>query len=137
RLRVQLEPLEDRLVLSTNPIVLENQLAGTPSSVWGISGAGDPSIQGFAADMSVNHGQTINFKIDDKANAPYHIDLYRMGYYQGNGARLVATLAAAQVLKQVQPHALTDNATGLVDAGNWAVSASWAVPASATSGIYF
>ena len=28
-------------------------------------------------------------------------------------------------------------ATGLIDCGNWAVSASWAVPATATSGIYF
>ena len=27
--------------------------------------------------------------------------------------------------------------TGLVDAGNWAVSASWDVPADAVSGIYF
>ena len=28
-------------------------------------------------------------------------------------------------------------ATGLIDCGNWAQSASWAVPADATSGIYF
>jgi N,N-dimethylformamidase beta subunit-like protein len=27
--------------------------------------------------------------------------------------------------------------TGLVDCGNWAPSAVWAVPGSATSGIYF
>src|SRR6266542_3151732 len=28
-------------------------------------------------------------------------------------------------------------ALGLVDCGNWAVSASWAVPSTAVSGIYF
>ncbi len=39
-------------------------------------------------------------------------------------------------LPQVQPAPLTDAATGLVDCGNWAVSASWAVPATAVSGIY-
>src|SRR5262249_56952124 len=32
---------------------------------------------------------------------------------------------------------LTNAPTGLVDAGNWAVSASWAVPLTATSGLYF
>jgi hypothetical protein len=134
--RLRLEALEDRTLLSANPIVAENLLPGTPQSVWGVSGGGDPSILGFATDVSVNHGQTISFKIDDYANAPYHIDIYRLGYYQGNGARLVTTLSQSQVLQQVQPAPLTDNATGLVDAGNWSVSASWAVPAAAVSGIY-
>jgi hypothetical protein len=128
--------LEDRNLLSVNPIVAENQLPGTPESVWQVSGAGTPSIQGFATDISVNHGQTESFKINDLQNAPYHIDIYRMGYYQGNGARLVATVPASQVLKQVQPAPLTDASTGLVDAGNWSVSASWAVPSTAVSGIY-
>src|SRR5207248_5179264 len=113
-----------------------NQLLGTPESVWSV-GDGDASIQGFATDMSVNHGQTISFKVNDSAGAAYHIDIYRLGYYQGNGARLVTTISSAQTLQQVQPSPLTDQATGLVDAGNWAVSASWAVPATAVSGLYF
>lgn len=137
RARLNVEALEARDVPAVNPIVTENQLAGTPQSTWGVSGAGDSTIQGFATDISVNHGQTVSFKINDSANKPYHIDIYRMGYYQGNGARLITTIPNAQVLKQVQPNPLTDTATGLVDAGNWAVSASWAVPAAATSGLYF
>src|SRR5438477_5179245 len=60
-----------------------------------------------------------------------------MGYYGGAGARLVATIPSSQTLRQVQPSPLTDPSTGLVDAGNWAVSASWAVPAAAASGLYF
>jgi hypothetical protein len=40
-------------------------------------------------------------------------------------------------LPQSQPACLNDSATGLIDCGNWAVSASWSVPATATSGIYF
>src|SRR3954454_7759 len=88
RIRPRLEFLEDRTLFAVNPIVAENQLPGTPSTVWSITGAGDSSIQGFATDISVNHGNTINFKINDTSRAPYHIDIYRMGYYQGNGARL-------------------------------------------------
>ena len=37
--------------------------------------------------MSVNKGQTIRFKVKTTATN-YHIDIYRLGYYQGNGARL-------------------------------------------------
>jgi VCBS repeat-containing protein len=118
---------------ATNPIALENQKPGNPESEWGIDGAGDSNIEGFATDISVNHGTTISFKINtDSSN--YRIDIYRLGYYDGMGARKVATIQHTGV--QDQPAPLHDDATGLVDAGNWAVSASWDVPADAVSGVY-
>src|SRR6185295_2765430 len=74
----------------SNPIVAENAFTGTTDN-WDINGSGDPTIQGFATDISVNTGQTVNFKIQtDSAN--YEIRIYRLGYYDGVGARLVATL---------------------------------------------
>jgi hypothetical protein len=131
-----LEPLERRALLSLT-IAQENTLPGTPASTWDVSGSGDTTIQGFATDISANEGQTISFKINDTKSAPYHIDIYRVGYYQGNGARLVATIPSTQTQRQVQPAPLKDLTTGLVDCGNWSVSASWVVPADATSGVYF
>ena len=119
-----------------NAIVAENCLPGTPQSQWDISGAGDSSIQGFTTDISVNRGQTVAFKIDTNATN-YKLDIYRLGYYGGAGARLVTTITPSVALPQSQPACITDSATALIDCGNWAVSASWAVPASATSGIYF
>ncbi len=119
-----------------NAIVAENCLAGTPASTWDIVGVGDTSLQGFANDISVNRGSTISFKVNTNATA-YRLDIYRMGYYGGQGARLVTTVNPSAALPQSQPTCLTDNTTGLVDCGNWGVSASWAVPASAASGIYF
>ena len=119
-----------------NPIVCENSRAGNPASEWDVSGAGDPSIQGFATDISVNRGETVRFKISTPSTA-YRLDIYRMGYYQGNGARKVATVQPSAALPQTQPACLKDDTTRLLDCGNWAVSASWSVPASATSGIYF
>lgn len=118
-----------------NPIVCENQKAGDPSSVWDINGSGDPSIQGFATNISVTPGQTQSFKIDT-TSSNYTIPIYRMGYYGGMGARKVATISPL-VAPQNQPNCLTDASTGLVDCGNWAVSANWTVPADAVSGIYF
>ena len=96
----------------------------------------DPSIQGFGDNISVNVGQTINFKIDTNATS-YHLDIYRMGYYQGNGARLITTIQPSVTLPQTQPNCLTNSSLGLYDCGNWAVSASWTVPTTAVSGIYF
>src|SRR3989442_10244776 len=121
-------------VSPVNEIVAENCQPGNPASEWDISGAGDSTIQGFATDISVNRGQTVNFKVKTPANN-YRRDIYRMGYYGGNGARKVATLQVS--LPQTQPSCLTNTTTGLIDCGNWAESASWAVPANATSGIYF
>jgi hypothetical protein len=118
---------------ATNVIVLENQKQGNPESEWGIDGAGSTNIEGFATDISVDNGKTINFKINtDSSN--YRIDIYRLGYYGGMGARKVDSIQHTGL--QSQPDPLRNAATGTVDAGNWAVSASWAVPGDAVSGVY-
>jgi uncharacterized protein YjdB len=116
-----------------NAIEAENCLPGVAQSTWDVSGSGDSTIQGFATDISVNKGTAINFKVNTPASA-WHLDIYRMGYYGGNGARLITTVNSSA--PQNQPACLT-NSTGLIDCGNWAVSASWTVPATAVSGIYF
>src|SRR6266852_1885113 len=65
----------------TNPIAAENAQTGTLDN-WDVAGAGDPTIQGFATDISVNTGQTVDFKIQtDSTN--FKIDIYRLGYYGG------------------------------------------------------
>ncbi len=130
------ELLEVRHLLAANAIVTENLLPGSPASEWDIVGNGDLSIQGYATDISVDQGGTVEFKIDSQDLAPYRVDIYRIGYYGGDGARKVDTIPAAQTLALAQPAAIVDPATGVVDAGNWLVTASWDVPASATSGVY-
>jgi len=120
----------------TNPVACENTKPGSPSSEWDVSGAGSASIQGFATSMSVDQGQPISFKVDTDATA-YHLDIYRMGYYGGQGARKVATVQPLAVLPQLQPECLFQAVTGLVDCGNWSLSATWTVPSDAVSGIYF
>ncbi len=121
----------------SNPVACENQLPGTPQSQWDVSAGDGTTIQGFADPFSVNVGDSINFKIESPATA-YTIDIYRMGYYGGDGARLIASITNPNIsLSQHQPACSTNTATGLVDCGNWSVSATWAVPATAVSGVYF
>ncbi len=118
-----------------NKITCENSKPGTPQSQWDINGAGDSDIQGFATDISVNVGKKIDFKIDTNARA-YTIDIYRTGYYGGDGARKIASVSPSATLPQSQPQCITDTTTYLYDCGNWAVSASWTVPSDAVSGVY-
>lgn len=116
-------------------VVCENARPGTPPSTWDINGIGDASIQGFATSMSVNLGQRVDFKIDTDASR-YTVEVYRLGWYGGDGARLVSTVSPSAPLPQDQPACLTDPTVQLVDCGNWAVSASWQVPTDAVSGVY-
>ena len=85
-----------------NEIVVENCRPGNPASEWDVAGAGDPGIQGFATDISVAQGGTVRFKVDTTAS-DYRLDIYRMGYYGGAGARLVATVQPSVALPQSQP----------------------------------
>ncbi|MES2689418.1 MAG: N,N-dimethylformamidase beta subunit family domain-containing protein [Bacteroidota bacterium] len=66
----------------------------------------------------------------------YTIAIYRIGYYQGHGARFKGNGVITAALPQSQPADLYDTATGLTECSNWAVSGYWAVPANAVSGIY-
>ncbi len=115
-----------------SPIVCENSKPGSPESEWQVSGAGDAGLQGFATQFSLTPGQTEQFKIKTTASA-YTIDIYRLGWYGGNGARKWGSVTP---VARNQPNCLTDPSTNMVDCGNWAVSASWTVPSDAVSGVY-
>ena len=84
--------------------------------------------------MSVNHGSTVQFKVDVNPAGLFHLDIYRIGYYNGAGARRVASIENQAGIKQLG--CVSDVATGLVDCGNWTVSAEWNMPADAVSGVY-
>jgi hypothetical protein len=121
--------------LAQNPIVTENDLPGSPPSEWDVSGAGDANIQGYATDISIDQGETVYFKVKTDAT-DYKLDIYRLGYYDGDGARFIATVEPTATLPQVQPTCDFEPVTKLLDCGNWEESAHWDVPISAVSGVY-
>ena len=122
----------------SNPIVCENSKPGSPKSDWFSPNAyGD--IKGFTTKESVQAGDTLQFKVQSKV--PYHIEIYRLGWYGGDGAREISTAAQAAVTYPASftsgPASCTTKAsTGLVDCGNWPVTANWTVPSDAVSGLY-
>ncbi|GAB3493916.1 DUF4082 domain-containing protein [Amycolatopsis cihanbeyliensis] len=114
-----------------NPVACENTRPGTQN--WMVEGL-DDSIAGFTTDISTAPGGRVDFKI--KTSAPsIRVDIFRLGYYGGTGARHVDSVL--RNTPQIQPDCLLVAETGMTDCGNWAVTAGWDVPADAVSGIYY
>ncbi|MEU2052206.1 DUF4082 domain-containing protein [Streptomyces bungoensis] len=122
----------------SNPVVCENSKPGSPKSDWFSPNAyGD--IKGFTTKESVQAGDTVQFKVQSKTS--YHIQIYRLGWYGGDGAREMTTAAQAAVTYPANyatkpAGCTTKSTTGLVDCGNWPVTATWTVPSDAVSGLY-
>ena len=119
-----------------NKIMQENAIVEgrADMSYWDVSHSTE--IEGFATDMSVNAGTRVDFKINVNggAGSDYMVEIFRLGYYGGSGAREVAEWTNTNAT--VQPDALVDASRGMVDAGNWSVTDGWNVPADAVSGVY-
>jgi methionine-rich copper-binding protein CopC len=112
-------------------VACENDQAGTPD--WQVQGP-DDTIAGYTTDISTTPGSHVTFKIKTTAPA-YQVDIYRLGYYRGAGARLVGTVK--RLTSQSQPTCLSEPAIAFTDCGNWADSVSWNVPSNAVSGLYY
>jgi hypothetical protein len=125
------------LMAATNPIVLENEQPGTTQ--WNIYQNGrvandiGKQIKGYASATSVNKGSSITFYVTVSPAQNYTINVYRMGWYQGLGGRLMQSLgpiAGAQ-----QPACPTDATTGLIQCA-WGAGATITVPTTWTTGVY-
>jgi N,N-dimethylformamidase beta subunit-like protein len=92
-------------------IAIENRKPGTPD--WEIAApALHREIEGYASKTSVNGGDAIDLFVNTTAPR-YTIDLFRMGWYDGAGARRVAGAIVRDAVAQPQP--TIDAATGLVE----------------------
>src|SRR5438552_2358219 len=118
----------------SNPIVIENQQPGT--SQWFISLIGTDAvgqIKGYASATSVNKGENITFYVSVNPAQSYTIDVYRMGWYQGLGGRLMQHVGPLNGVRQ--PTCPTNATTGMMEC-NWTVSYTLATQTSWTSGVY-
>jgi hypothetical protein len=112
-------------------IAEENALAGDPLPT--IAGAGSTStLHGFAREFSIQAGETQEFSCHGTTASA--IDIYRVGYYGGDGARLVDTVANTGT-SQASPTTIANSNSATTCTG-WSVTAEWDVPADATSGLY-
>src|SRR6266480_3724187 len=121
-----------------SPIVLENQQPGSGNwQMWlrGIPPADDAvkQIKGYASATSVNKGDSITFYVTVTPAQQYTMDVYRMGWYQGLGGRLLQSIGPLQGV--AQPACPVDAVTGLIEC-DWTASYTLAVPPNWTSGVF-
>jgi hypothetical protein len=109
------EPLVVTIIVTTaNQVALENQLPGT--SAWRLTNPAESrQIEGFASATSVNRGDTIALFVNTAA-ATFTLEVFRMGWYQGQGARSV--FGPVTVNGTAQAAAPGPDGNGLVDV-NW------------------
>ena len=118
----------------SSAIEIENQQPGT--SEWRLSRRGTDAvgqIKGYAAATSVNKGESITFHVSTNPAQTYTIDVYRIGWYQGLGGRLMQHIGPLDGIQQ--PTCPTDATTGMIEC-NWTPAYTLATQTSWTSGIY-
>lgn len=125
--------------LALNAIQKENLLPGTPD--WLISHpapqdatnyTADKSIEGYASATSIANGQTIHFAVNT-VTSTFNADIYRLGWYQGTGGRLMQSIANIAGSSYSVP--APDPQTGLVEA-KWPWAFAIKIPSNWVSGTY-
>ncbi len=130
-----------------NPIIHENSQSGTTD--WKIPDGKEAStqIQAYASMRSVAPGQSLTFYVStQKAGTHYTLDIFRIGWYQGTGGRLL--MSVNNLIGQAQGYfdtattklvkctsCFVDRKTGLVEA-RWHSSYTLTVPPTWVTGIY-
>ena len=101
--RKRTSTLPDGVVVPTSAAILaENARTGHAWWVTTPQNAGD--IEGFASRVSARVGDDVTLFVSTKA-PQFHVEAYRMGYYQGIGARLVWQSAEVAGIRQPSPDA--------------------------------
>src|SRR5690348_4719884 len=84
---------QSQTAVPNNPIAKENVQQG--SSGWQIPDdlAATSQIQAYASTTSVAPGQPITFYVSTQNNGTtYKLDIYRLGWYNGLGGRLITSM---------------------------------------------
>jgi hypothetical protein len=91
-----------------------------------------PWIEGYCSKQSVKAGETIDLMISTDPPRPFNVEVFRMGYYEGLGARLMTTIGPLEGQAQPVPE------TGAKDLHEcrWEPSASLTIPEDWVSGVY-
>lgn len=120
-----------------NIIQKENQRAG--STDWQLtrpqitSGTNrSHAIEGYCSQLSYCAGEELVVYVSTKPERPYNLDLYRLGYYAGTGARKV--LSVQNLLGKQQPEPMTGPSE--LRYCRWSPAFRMPIPEEWVSGVY-
>jgi hypothetical protein len=118
-----------------NSIQEENSLPGTSEGVVPVAATGR-SIEGYASEVSALPGDTLHFHVSTNPAAPYRVEVYRLGWYAGAGARLIGCSPSCGGTNMGQPQPIPAPDSGAPLRAGWPVTDTFVLPPSATSGYY-
>jgi hypothetical protein len=121
---------------AANLVQQENAQPGTAG--WARPLAPSQEIEGYAGADSAQPGDQVDLHVRSGPATRYRVEVYRLGWYDGIGARQVLCVPDCQSDRgpSAQPAApAPDPRTGVVDAG-WATSDSFTVGDDWVSGYY-
>jgi hypothetical protein len=108
----------------------ENDKPGTLA--WKIPPGTPKGISGYADHVSAEVGDTVTLYVDTKADT-FHAEAYRLGWYHGDGGRLIWESNEAAGMNQPKPTMTVD--TSMVEA-DWTPSMSISVTPAWVEGSY-
>jgi len=118
-------------------IVRENKLPG--STDWQLTrvrvdgdGFRSPWIEGYCSRQSVSAGETVDIMVSCAPARDFQLEVFRMGYYGGRGARLMKTYDRITGKTQPTPNPGEKNLHECV----WQPSVSLMIPEDWISGVY-
>lgn len=120
-----------------NPIVTENQKSG--SRDWQLTrvrvdkdGFRSPWIEGYCSRQSVSAGESLDIMVSSNPARDFQLEIFRMGYYGGRGARLMKTYDHIEGITQPTPEPGGKN----LHECRWKPSVSLTIPKAWLSGVY-
>lgn len=118
-------------------IAAENEKPG--STDWQLTrirvdrdGFRSPWIEGYCSKQSVKAGETIEIKVSTDPPVPFEIEIFRMGYYDGLGARKMTTLGPFEGEAQPTPEPGEKN----LHECKWKTTTTLTIPDDWVSGVY-
>jgi DNA-binding beta-propeller fold protein YncE len=115
-----------------SPITIENRLPGSDAYQLTKPALGG-EVEGYASSTSVTAGDALQVFVNVSRAQGVRCDVYRIGHYQGLGARLVSVAVSVPVAPQPAPAILPT--TGLIEC-QWQSAFDLLVDASWLTGYY-
>lgn len=91
-----------------------------------------PWIEGYCSRQSVRAGESIDIKVSTQPSRPFRLEIFRTGYYDGAGARLMSSVGPIQGKTQPTPTLGEKN----LNECRWETSHRLTIPDDWISGVY-
>jgi hypothetical protein len=118
---------------SPNPVQMENARAGAEPADWLPPAVPPTRIEGWASELSVLPGDSVHLHVSTLDGDRYRVELYRLGYYGGLGARLLSCLPSCGGDEEGRSYGPRINRAR----ADWPVTDTLSIPPDAVSGYYY